>query len=192
MHRWFTSDQHWGHYNTIAFFGRPFRSLEGMHRQMIINWNNRVKPEDEVFVLGDWCIKKDDKAPANINTAKYWESKLNGKIIYIRGNHDNNNGCKAIIDEAYLHFGGRRVLLIHDPARIQNAGRCDLALTGHVHEKWKIRRIKRMFDFVDCINVGVDVWGFRPVSFNELMKRYHHWLKTKEGQTYDSPEENTI
>jgi len=27
-------------------------------------------------------------------------------------------------------------------------------------------------NFTDCINIGVDVWGFKPVTFDEIMSRY--------------------
>lgn len=43
-----------------------------------------------------------------------------------------------------------------------------------------LKRFRIGFDFVDCINIGVDVWKYRPVSFNEIMVRYTKWLKTKE------------
>lgn len=35
---------------------------------------------------------------------------------------------------------------------------------GHVHNRWKVRDIDR----VRHVNVGVDVWGFRPVSADEV------------------------
>jgi hypothetical protein len=28
------------------------------------------------------------------------------------------------------------------------------------------------------INIGVDMWGFKPVTFEEIMKKYHQWKKS--------------
>jgi len=34
--------------------------------------------------------------------------------------------------------------------------------------------------FTDCINVGVDVNKFMPVSFNEIIREYSKWLRKQE------------
>ena len=54
---WFTADLHLGHFNIIKYTGRPFKSLKEMNETLIRNWNARVKPEDTVFNVGDFCFK---------------------------------------------------------------------------------------------------------------------------------------
>ena len=54
-----------------------------------------------------------------------------------------------------------------------------LQLFGHVHDNWRGRR--------NSVNVGVDVWDFRPVSLPEIMARAArlpvnaHWNKIEPG-----------
>ena len=45
------------HKNIIKFDGRPFESAEEMDAKIIENWNNVVKNNDNVYIVGDmfWC-----------------------------------------------------------------------------------------------------------------------------------------
>ena len=57
MNYWFTSDPHYGHGNIIKYCKRPFKSVEEMNKTLIKNHNERVKPEDMVFMAGDFCFR---------------------------------------------------------------------------------------------------------------------------------------
>lgn len=181
MRYFFTADLHLGHKNIISYCNRPFESLEQMNTTIIRNWNERVKPEDTVFIIGDFCFRNSsDKRGEGIRmSAKEWESCLHGKIIHIQGNHDKNNSTKTIIQKSVIGYGGKRVNLVHRPdfADINYS----INFTGHVHNKWQIKRIRIGEGFTDCINCGVDVWNFYPVTFEELMKRYNKWLRKNHG-----------
>ena len=50
---YFTSDQHFGHYNIIRLCGRPFKTQEEMDEILLSKWNAKVKDNDTVFILGD-------------------------------------------------------------------------------------------------------------------------------------------
>ena len=50
---YFTSDQHFGHFNIIRLCQRPFASLEEMDEIMLAKWNAKVKDSDRVFILGN-------------------------------------------------------------------------------------------------------------------------------------------
>ena len=54
---YYFSDMHFGHNNIIRFDGRPFTDTEQMREAIINNWNERVKDEDTVYVLGDAFFK---------------------------------------------------------------------------------------------------------------------------------------
>ncbi len=177
MRYWYTSDLHLGHKNIIKYCKRPFKSLEQMDETMIKRWNERVKPEDTVFVIGDFCFKNSsNKRGEGIKVlASYWENRLNGKIIHIQGNHDKNNSTKTIIQRLVISYGNKRINLVHRPdfADVNYS----INFTGHLHQRWEIKRKRIREGFTDCINVGVDVWNFMPVTFEEIYKRYRKWLK---------------
>lgn len=163
----FTSDTHLGHANIIKYCNRPFNSLEEMNNTIIRNWNNIVKPEDTVFFLGDFCFKNTTggKEGEGINvTSDSWRKQLNGDIIFIKGNHDKNNTNNTKLTSATLKMGGYDMFLVHNPEDYNH--KFKINLVGHVHEKWKYKIINKNL----LINVGVDIWDFKPVSFEKLYK----------------------
>ena len=177
MRYWFTADLHLGHKNIIKYCNRPFKSLYHMNETIIRNWNERIKPEDTIFHVGDFCFKNSSgKRGEGIKvSASYWEGRLNGKIIHLKGNHDRNNSTKTIIERLVISYGNHRINLVHRPEFADISYKINF--TGHVHEKWAFKRIRRGNNFTDCINVGVDVHNFYPQTFEELMKKYHKWLR---------------
>ena len=85
--RWFSSDHHFGHKNVINYCNRPFKDEIEMTWKLIEAWNSVVKPDDEVFYLGDFSLS--DKYARDITR------RLNGfKRIYV-GNHDEPHPAKC-------------------------------------------------------------------------------------------------
>ena len=206
MNIWFTSDLHLGHANIIKYCERTlfmskqeietYRLLGGMTQEeqrrfkisdisvnrmnkiLIKNYNERVKNKDVVFHIGDFCFKgtKGSKqGEGQLTKATIYEDKLNGKIIFLKGNHDKNNSCKTMIERIGIIIGGNRINLVHNPEFADV--NYDINFCGHVHNHWKFKRIRFGYSFTDIVNVGVDVWDFRPVSYNEIMHTYNKWLK---------------
>ena len=58
---YFTSDHHFGHKNIIEFSRRPFKDVDEMDEILIRKWNEKVKPEDEVYHLGDVGLSSSGK-----------------------------------------------------------------------------------------------------------------------------------
>lgn len=84
MNVFFSSDLHLGHANILKYQSetRPFSSIEEMDEHIIQVWNNTVKPNDEVYILGDLSFHKLNKTVEILN-------RLSGKNFYlIAGNHD--------------------------------------------------------------------------------------------------------
>ena len=160
---YFTADNHFGHENVIEFCNRPFKGLGHMHEEMIKRWNSVVKPEDTVFVLGDFMFRSIEP------TFNYLCGLLNGEIILIRGNHDRNNGVKTPIDEMVITLFKKKILLVHNYYLYRDRFKdYDLVFCGHIHDKWK-------FYDDNVINVGVDVWGYYPVHIRQILKAYHKY-----------------
>lgn len=174
MQYYFIADPHWFHYRICIYCKRPFSSLEDMHTTMIRNWNERVKPEDTVFCIGDWGFKKSSEAyDAPKKCFESIKEQLNGSVILIKGNHEASNDIKTIIHNMVIAIGGHKIFLVHDP---KNANpNYTLNFVGHVHQNWKF---KKLTDTSTMINVGVDVWNFRPITINEILSEYTNWKKS--------------
>lgn len=174
---WFISDTHFSHTNIIKYCNRPFKNVFHMNRELVKRFNERVKEDDTCFHLGDWGFKKSKEAPRG-NNFEYYRKQLKCKnIICIKGSHDSNNGNKTIIESLVIRYGNKWIKLVHSPDAQYIDTRYDLIFCGHVHNNWKVKRIRQGYSYVDVINLSVDVWDFRPVSFNEVMHRYSQWLK---------------
>jgi calcineurin-like phosphoesterase family protein len=163
----FTADCHFNHENIIKYAERPFKNLQHMHAEIIERWNKKVNENDIVYHVGDFAFK-------GVNQAQLFESMLNGRIVHIRGNHDKNNGVKTLLTHCIMEFGGLIFYVTHRPPdefqerTIEETitAVSNIILCGHVHSYWKHKIIKNKI----CINVGVDVWNFEPISLNTILK----------------------
>lgn len=162
MNIFFTSDMHFGHFNIIEFCDRPFESVAEMDSTLISNWNSVVGPNDLVYHLGDFVFK-------GKNSVNYIESQLNGKLIHIRGNHDRKSWCKLYPTSATLIYRGIKIYLTHQPAEKKGVpASTHVVFCGHVHQRWVWEPIEGLN--IKNINVGTDVWGFKPVGIDKLLK----------------------
>jgi calcineurin-like phosphoesterase family protein len=166
MSFWFTADTHFGHENIIKYCNRPFKDADEMDETLIRNWNERVTKGDTVFHLGDFCFKRSHRGKDIVD-------RLNGDIILIKGNHDKKQSIKTIIDSMVVYYNGHRIWLTHYP---EWANPLMVTLAGHVHEKWKINYPAKRRGF-PIVNMGVDVWDFRPISLEEIFT----FIYSKEG-----------
>lgn len=80
---WLTSDLHLGHDKDFIWGARGFRSSEEHCAAIVAEWNRTVKPEDEVYVLGDLVVGDE--------CGFTWLRKLApAKIHIVLGNHDTS------------------------------------------------------------------------------------------------------
>lgn len=91
MTRYFVSDLHFGHRNVINYCDRPYAHVDEMNKEIVRIWNETVKPEDEVYVLGDFSL--------NPKQAEIWTPALNGIKHLITGNHD---ACFPFVDRTEI------------------------------------------------------------------------------------------
>ena len=83
---WLTSDTHFGHAGVCRFTLddgvtklRPWTDPGEMDEAMVKLWNDRVRPNDKVYHLGDVVINRKSLSILD---------RLNGDKVLIRGNHD--------------------------------------------------------------------------------------------------------
>lgn len=171
---WFSADHHFNHFNIIEYCKRPFFTWQQMNQEIIERHNSRVSKSDTVYVLGDF------KFGANGPNTYELQQAMHGKLIFIRGNHDKNNGLNTVLERAFVRSFGHDFLLIHRPEDVlQVHDHFNFALVGHVHEKWMFSKNERGDKM---INVGVDVWDFYPVHLKQILKAYKQ--KVPENVTF--------
>lgn len=157
------SDWHLGE-DRFEIMGRPFTSVDGMIDTLVKNHNSMVKPEDEVYVIGDVCYQKHPEYLHHVD-------RFNGRKILIRGNHD-----RVITDEQFgkffdkviaegsgieLDIGNVPCYLTHYPTRGKQAR---FNLVGHIHGAWKYQ--------LNMLNIGIDVNHFYPVDLKTIPFHY--------------------
>lgn len=165
---WITSDLHFGHHNILKFEAknRPFTSSGEMDEFMIREWNSRVRPNDTVYILGDFAFCTPEEAAAIAR-------RLNGHKILVKGNHDRElvtseefRACfKEIAPDYFLTHKGTYIHMYHFP--IVEWDRChrgSVHLYGHLHssasgmEKMRAR------------NVGFDCTGQVVSRLDDIVK----------------------
>jgi calcineurin-like phosphoesterase family protein len=156
--RFVLSDLHLGHANIIRYCRRPFSSVLEMDTVLLDNWNYTVKPEDEVYYLGD--LRHGRNAPP----ASHFLEKLHGKVTYIIGNHDEP--LPFALSSLKLSYQGRDFLLIHDPAEVP-PDYDGWVIHGHHHNSDSAR-----FPFINAdrqtVNVSAELVDYSPVSLDEI------------------------
>lgn len=168
---YFTADLHFYHDNIIRHTNRPYHNSEEMSQALIRNWNRLVKPDDQLYVLGDFTMK----GPA---LAEEILSQLKGRKYLIRGNHDtfadnsefNSFYFEWIRDYYELSYQNQRFILFHYPIEEWNGYfRGTIQLHGHQHNHVNynydnLEKGIRRFD------VGVDANYMKPVSIEDIIE----------------------
>jgi calcineurin-like phosphoesterase family protein len=80
---WLTSDWHFCHDRGFIYQPRGFKTVEEANETILQNHNALVKPDDEVFVLGDLML---NDTASTIEALKM----LTGRLHIIVGNHDTD------------------------------------------------------------------------------------------------------
>jgi len=168
MTTFFTSDTHYGHKNIIKYCSRPFANVTEMDEALIANHNAKIRPDDEVWHLGDFSF---DRKPA-----KYFH-RLNGKKFLIKGNHDGkevlNLPWDGLFDYKELKIEGQLIVLIHYGMRVWNQShRGSWHLYGHSHGTLPAHGLS--FD------AGVDPNNYVPLSFDEVKAKMLKFKEDKE------------
>jgi len=181
----FSSDHHFSHRNIIKYSKRLIfcndeekeiilngseddkknlkisdESVKRMDEGLIERWNSVVKPNDTIYHLGDFCFNNFD----NIFP------RLNGKIIFIEGNHDKLSeeqkakfaGYHKILETVIFH---QRITMCHYCMKVWNKSHAgSWHLWGHSHGSLPDDPNSLSID------VGVDCHHYYPISFHQIQK----------------------
>ncbi len=80
--RYYIADPHFFHGNlNTKMDRRGFAGVEEMNAYMLQRWNEKVRKNDEVVILGDLSWGKAEETNELLG-------KLNGRLYLIQGNHD--------------------------------------------------------------------------------------------------------
>ncbi len=173
---YFTSDLHLGHHNIIRLCDRPFSTVEEMDETLIRNWNSKVTNGDTVYILGDLFFR-------NERPAEEYLKLLKGKKHLIIGNHDKDWIKKCALEDHFesvnnLHFlndGKRQMTLCHYPMMSWPHMVRTYMVFGHIHgntdaDYWPLICKNELM-----LNAGVDINGFMPVTFEEMVENNRHF-----------------
>ena len=188
----FTSDLHLGHKNIISTCGRNaencgqnFDTVEQMNVFLINKWNQKVKDNDEVYILGDLTFRSGV-------SVKTYLMQLKGRKHLIIGNHDfqwqkNITNMKdyfeSVSNMEVIRLDGKIITLCHYPLLEWNGSRraknqrtsISWLIHGHIHNT-RDNVFEYIRDNLPCaLNCGVDINGFEPVTFEELLINNNKW-----------------
>ena len=157
---WFTADTHFGHAGALSLYRRPFASVAEMNAAMIARWNETVRPDDDVWHLGDFALRTSAPAAAAVLDA------LNGRKHLITGNNDPPEiaslpNWSSVQPYAEITIEAHRLILCHYAFRTWN-GMAKGALNLHGHSHGRLKPLPRQTD------VGVDARDFRPIAVQHL------------------------
>lgn len=190
MSRYFTSDFHLGSLNILKYANRPFSSAKDAMTSLLINVNSNLKRYDTLIHVGDFMLSGVDRHD-NVEDSglKYkiddYLDMFEPNIILLSGNHDDGRNCETagksmVID---LNQNYRNVYVNHFPSDhhdYKGPGRIPkgmpfINLCGHVHDKWLLKYDHG--NHVLNINVGVDVWDYKPVRDSQITELLDFVLK---------------
>ena len=170
------SDTHFGHAGVCRFTHpdnpevklRPWDNADEMDEEMIRRWNDRVRPTDKVYHLGDVVINR--KALKTLH-------RLNGDKVLIRGNHDifPDVEYREYFRELRAYHVMNGMILSHIPIHPESLGRFGVNIHGHLHaSRVKMEPVgKHGIPVIDpqyhC--VCVEQTDFTPILFEDVIKR---------------------
>lgn len=174
MKYWLTTDTHFGHAKLIQF-GRP----EDFTDRLLAGLKGRVKEDDVVIHLGDFCVDKEDEHWHK----KFFESLNGAKKILIKGNHEQRSntfymkmGWDMVCDSLTLKQFGYNILLKHIPTKHVDA--YDVQIHGHTHGDG--HRMIDMEDYYDPefhIELAMENTDYQPVVLDKFLHNNRHELR---------------
>jgi calcineurin-like phosphoesterase family protein len=168
-----TSDTHFGHLGVCQFLCsdgvtkiRPWTDPDQMDEDMVARWNDRVRPGDRVYHLGDVVINR--KALKTLD-------RLNGRKVLIKGNHDifKLNDYTQYFDDIRGYHVMNGLILSHIPVHPESLYRFGCNIHGHLHQNRVMRLGQDGSPEIDpnywC--ACVEHTDFAPILFEDVLEK---------------------
>lgn len=184
----FVSDLHFGHKNILSYDKRPFFNIEEHDKEIIRLWNEVVKDDDEVWILGDVIWR-------NPYDTFLILGHLNGTKRLCVGNHDKeilkNKHIRDLFAEIcdYKEISVRKdkVVLSHYPIPcFKNHFYGWYHLYGHVHNSFEWDMMEKIRnDMIEKHNVPCGMYNvgcmmpymkYTPKTLEEVVTSYSMWF----------------
>jgi calcineurin-like phosphoesterase family protein len=153
---------------------RPWTDPDEMDEEMIRRWNDRVRPSDKVYHLGDVVINR--KALPTLH-------RLNGDKVLIRGNHDifRDDEYRRYFRELRAYHVLNGMILSHIPVHESSLGRFGVNIHGHLHAT-RVKKARGVDAKTGTILYGtetdvryhcvcVEQTDFAPILLEDVYKR---------------------
>jgi calcineurin-like phosphoesterase family protein len=190
----------------VDMHGRPFNTIDQMNDYLVDCWNADVAEVDEVYCLGDFSFKLNTmheivpflngkKILIVGNHDPFFKRMVTGKVDEAR-----EMALEAGFSEIHMQLalelpGIGLVQLAHFPYEPDDltvlpdfelrylehrpkVGKEKFLLHGHVHSEWRERAYPRK---PWMMNVGVDLWGMRPVSEKLVVEFLQYNMEDRDG-----------
>jgi calcineurin-like phosphoesterase family protein len=170
MTTFFCADLHLNHANILKYDKRPFKDMQEHDYHIVKNWQQQVKEEDTVYILGDFGFGSQQYL---YNIRK----QLTGKIHLIRGNHDRKMQAQLsrsfisikdydeiVIRDEEVPRKHRSIVLCHYPLESWRASYHGVwHLHGHTHSATLSNKQGRL-------NVGIHLHNYFLLSYEAVRK----------------------
>lgn len=185
MTRWFISDTHFHHANILKFYpDQPFETIQERDAAMVELWNERVKPEDHVYHLGDVTLQRGGKRQQD-EFIELMRTLKGHKRLFL-GNHDHFDSL------VYLRAGfevlrgtwrdEQSVLYSHFPLHPSAISGVRANVHGHIHDNDSPKpavfsKADGTYKIVPYLNISVERTNYHPIDFNEIQARIDSAIK---------------
>lgn len=180
-------------FHKLMVVQRGFKDLEDMNDRMVERWNEVVGKKDIVYHLGDFALAK---ATDIVQIAE----RLNGRIRWIRGNHDNRKTVKKVMTLTNKFEWFKDVEGVELPINISGVTENKYVWMSHfAHRVWGKRHYGSIHlhshshctlpAYKNSLDVGIDGWDaplhlegiVRSINFiNESLERHKECLSKGE------------
>jgi len=193
--KYYISDLHLFHENSIRFDNRPFKNITEMHETIRERWNSKITNGDTVYIIGDVSLKgSQEDLIAFVSTLK-------GMKTLVKGNHDDVSDYRykqlfeeicdyKEVSDSYINMFSNKsenasLVLCHYPIMSwKKMGRGSILLYGHTHNSEEDEYFQKCLQGMSgdvcrhlqnhkprAINVGcMKAWmDYEPRSLSEIL-----------------------